>query len=124
MKFSLPEFNCVIRLVFVADWQFFNRISKLIWDWFRFASPRSVIGPENSHHHLDQSNAKLKPISTWSPSFSRASSKFPVFTPSSHWLMMTLTFLLIVSCCFETQLKTAVLVTRSFDLSIRLGDFP
>ena len=31
-----------------------------------------MIGPENSLHSLNQSDAKLKPITTWSPAFSRA----------------------------------------------------
>ena len=30
----------------------------------------SVIGPENSHEALHQSDVELKPISTWSPEFS------------------------------------------------------
>ena len=34
--------------------------------WIGFASLRSVIGPVN------QSDAKLKPIKSWSPAFSRA----------------------------------------------------
>ena len=38
------------------------------------------LSPENARYYLDQSNAELKPISTWSPAFSRASSKLPVFT--------------------------------------------
>ena len=31
-----------------------------------------MIGPENSLHSLNQSDVKLKPITTWSPAFSRA----------------------------------------------------
>ena len=41
---------------------------------------RSVIGPENSHYSLNQSDAKLKPPTTWSPSFSRALGSLIVFT--------------------------------------------
>ena len=37
-----------------------------------FALLRSVIGPENSHHSLNQSDAKLKPIMNRSLAFSRA----------------------------------------------------
>ena len=40
--------------------------------FFFFASLRNVIGPENSRLSLDQSGAKLKPVTTWSPAFSRA----------------------------------------------------
>ena len=42
--------------------------SELRW----FAPWRSVIGPGNSSYPLDQSDAKLKPIATWSSAFSRA----------------------------------------------------
>ena len=43
-----------------------------------------MIGPETSHQPLNQSNAKVKTIAT----FSRRSSNLLVFTLSSHWLMM------------------------------------
>ena len=33
---------------------------------------RPMIGPENSHHSLNQSDAKLKPVTTSSSAFSRA----------------------------------------------------
>ena len=39
-------------------------------DCTSFALLRSVIGLENSRHHLDQSDAKLKPITTWLLAFS------------------------------------------------------
>ena len=42
-----------------------------------------VIGPENLCHSLDQSDAKLSPITTWSPAFSRAFCGWLVFTLSS-----------------------------------------
>ena len=61
----------------------------LICDWSR----------KNSRHHLNQSNTKVKPILIRSLTFSRASSRLPVFTLSSHWLNMPLTFALIV-CCY------------------------
>lgn len=46
---------------------------------------RAVIGPEHSRLSLDQSDAKLKPIVTWSPAFSRAFRSLLVFTVSSDW---------------------------------------
>ena len=45
-----------------------------------FALLHSVIGLENSRHPLSQSDAKLKPIMTWSLAFSRASGRLHVFT--------------------------------------------
>ena len=50
----------------------FNGVSKEIRDCFVLALVRPMIGPENSHHSLNQSDAKSKPITTWSPVFSRA----------------------------------------------------
>ena len=38
--------------------QFFYWVSKLIRNYNGFASFRFVIGPENSHHAFDQSDAK------------------------------------------------------------------
>ena len=35
-----------------------------------FTLSHSVIGPENLGHPLNQSNAKLKPVATWSLRFS------------------------------------------------------
>ena len=76
----------------------FHRVSKSDLEWLFFTFLHPVIGPKNSRYHLNQSDAKLKPITTWSLAFSRASGTLPVFTLSSHWLMMMLTFVLIGSC--------------------------
>ena len=65
----------------------------MIPDGFGFALLLSVIGQENSRHHLNQSNAKLEPFPT--QIFQR---RFPVFTSSSHWLMIMIIFVLIGSC--------------------------
>ena len=43
--------------------------SNLSLHFFAF---RSVIGPENTHHSLNQSDEKFKPITTWLPALSRA----------------------------------------------------
>ena len=48
-----------------------------------FVLLRSVIGPEDSRQSLNQSDAKLKPITTWSPAFSRVLGDLAVFTLSS-----------------------------------------
>ena len=42
----------------------FSCLSKVIRDCMGFALLRSVISPENSRHSLNQSGAKLKPITT------------------------------------------------------------
>ena len=56
-----------------------------------------VRGSENSHNSLNQSDAKLKPITTWSPAFSRALGSL-VFALSSHWLLKVFSCLSI-GCC-------------------------
>ena len=76
----------------------FNWVSQVIRDCIGFALLRSVIGLENSHHPLNQSDAKLKPIAKWLLAFSRASGQLHVFTLSSHWLLVILTFVLIGRC--------------------------
>ena len=50
----------------------FNCVSKVIRDCIGFALLRSVIGLKKSRHPLNQSDAKVKPILTWSLAFSRA----------------------------------------------------
>ena len=60
-----------------------DRVSQVVRDCIGFALLRSVIGSENSRHSLDQSDAKLKPITTWSPAFPRA---FTFSHFSSRWL--------------------------------------
>ena len=62
----------------------FSWVSKVIRDYIGFALLRSVIGLENSRHPLNQSDAKLKPIATWSLAFPRTWGRLPVFTLSSH----------------------------------------
>ena len=52
----------------------------LVLRFFFLFALRSVIGPENSYYSLNQSDAKLKPLTTWSPSFSRALCSLIVFT--------------------------------------------
>ena len=73
----------------------FNWVLKLILACFGFALLCSVIGLENSRHHLNQSDAKLKPLTLVTRVFPRFS-RLPVFTCSSHISsMMMLTFVLI-----------------------------
>ena len=58
---------------------------------FGFALLRSLIGSKNSHHFFNQSDAKLKPIVSWSHAFSRA----------WCWFMYLLRVLLLgFLCCF------------------------
>ena len=53
--------------------EIFNWVSKIMLDFFTFVFWfSSVICPENLRRFLNQSDSKLKPITTWSPAFSRA----------------------------------------------------
>ena len=54
-----------------------------------------MIGPENSHHFLRQSDAKLVPGAPWPLAFSRRSGRLLVLTLSSHWLVVVLSHALI-----------------------------
>ena len=66
---------------------------KVIKDCFGFALLRPVIGPKNSRHFLHQSDAKLKPITTRPPAFSRALECLDVFILSCHRLLEVFSFL-------------------------------
>ena len=57
-----------------------------------------LIGPVNLRHSLNQSKAKLIPVTTSSPAFSRALESFVGCTLSSHWLFKVFSFLLIGRC--------------------------
>ena len=76
-------------------------LSKVIWDCLGFALLRSVIGPEYSRHFVNQSDAKLNPIMTWSPAFSRALSILFVVTLISYWLLKVFFFHLTGRYCFS-----------------------
>lgn len=51
-----------------------------------------VIGPQNSRRPLNQSDSKLKSITTWSPASSRASGSLLVFPLRSHGPFETFSF--------------------------------
>ena len=83
----------------VDEEQFNKRASKVIRHCIGIALLCSVLGAENSCHILGQSDAKLKPITTWSPASSRASGSLVLFTLSSpHWLLKLFVFLLVGRC--------------------------
>ena len=52
--------------------QYSIECQKVIWDCSDFPLFYSVIGPKDSRHSRNQSDAKLKPITAWSPALSRA----------------------------------------------------
>ena len=83
------SFPCAVRVDF-------NWVLTIIG----FALFRIVIGPETMRHCVNQSDAKLKLITTWSPIFSRALGSLFGFTLSSHWLFRLFSFFLIGCCDF------------------------
>ena len=72
--------------------EIFHWVSKVNQDCVSFTLLCSVIGPET------YATLKLKPITSWSPAFSRALFSLFVFTLSSHWLLIVFSFLLIGRC--------------------------
>ena len=94
-------------------------MSKVQGDCVGFALLRSVIGLKNARHLLNQSDAKLKPIATWSLAFSRAWGRLHVFTLTSHWLLVMSTLLLIGRCNdfgfdFTTLNRKALYINAGF----------
>ena len=84
------SFPCAVRVDF-------NWVLTIIG----FALFRIVIGPETMRHCVNQSDAKLKLITTLSPIFSRALGSLFGFTLSSHLLFKLFSFVLIGCCDFS-----------------------
>ena len=74
----------------------FQSDAKLYW----FALLCSLIGSEIWRHSINQSDAKLRLITSRSPAFSRALSSILVFTLRSHWLLEVSSFHVIGRCDF------------------------
>ena len=89
---ALPQ-----RIVCHQSSSVFNWVSKAIRDCLVFALIRSVIGRAKLRHHRNQSNQELKSILIWSLAFSRASSRLPLFTLSSHRLMMMFWLVVVIT---------------------------
>ena len=53
---------------------------------------------KTSRHNRNQSNAKLTPITTWSPAFSRALRNLLGFSSSSYWFLKLFSSPLIGRC--------------------------
>ena len=58
----LAFLSCSVRLMVWFLRTIFNWMSTVIRNFIGFALLRSVIGPENSLHYLNQSEQKLKPL--------------------------------------------------------------
>ena len=93
---------------------------KVVQDSIGLALLRSVILPENPLQLLNQSDAKVAPITIWSPAFSRALGSLLGFCLSSHWFLRIFSFLLIGRCInfsfdfYNTQ-STSVPITSSIN---------
>ena len=71
---DIDQINFIHIYIFYLIELIFHWMPKIMQNCTGFAAPRSVIGPENSHHLFNQSCA------TWSPAFSRASDSLLVST--------------------------------------------
>ena len=69
---SAPWPCLLYERLLVAEVKSLLKVWKVIWHCFDFALLHSVIGPENSHHFLNQSDSQLKASATRSLVFSRA----------------------------------------------------
>ena len=87
------KFDCYISETFLIDcWNLSEIALCLDGDW-----------SENSGHFLNQSDKKLKPIKTWSPTYFCTLGSLVSFTFSSHWLCKINSFLPISpGICFST----------------------
>ena len=90
-----------------------NRVSKAKTRLHLFCLTSLCDWSGNSRHSLNQSDAKPKQITTWSPAFSRALGSLVVFTPSSHWLLMFFPFFWFVFViALDTQSKSTLYVVQ------------
>ena len=73
--FSRSRYRSEPDVIEIQEDEFTDRVSFAEFSCFSFvmgfASPRTMIGLENSRHPLNQSNAKLAPIASWSQVFPR-----------------------------------------------------
>ena len=79
----------------------FNWALKVKWDYNGFAELRFVIGPDNTRHSLNQSDAKLKPRT-----------RFPA-------LLKIFSFLLIGRCDFSVLVSRHAIEKRSINFSFQ-----
>ena len=103
----------------------FKLVSKAIRNWTGFALLWSVIGPKNSLHPLDQSDVKLKPFTSWSPTrFLPALWAVIWFTKVfSFWLALVITLGLVLRHWIEkrsTKKSIGWLVNLLFLLTLRI----
>ena len=94
--------NCNSHMRTVSKYRvIFNWVSKIIRNYIGFAFTftfTSLCDWSKTLTPLNQSDAKLKPITTWSPPFSRALDSLVFLTSGSHWLFQVFSFLLIGLC--------------------------
>ena len=95
-------------------------MSKVIPDCIGFALLRSVIGPENSRHSLNQSDAKQRTITTWSPVFSRASGSSLGFSASSPFFFFFAVFSFV---CLGEVITSVFVVRHLIEKRSKLGVF-
>ena len=85
-----------------------NRVSKAKTRLHLFFLTTLCDWSGNSRHSLNQSDAKPKQITTWSPAFSRALGSLVVFSPSSHWLLKVYAVVITL----DTQSKSTLYVVQ------------
>ena len=109
----------IIRVLIIIIRDIFVWESKVIQDCIGLTLLRSVIGPEGSCHFFNQWDAKVTPIMTWPPAFSRALGSLVVFTSSSQRLVKIFSFLLI-DCCDSFCFALTTRNQRALDWKIKV----
>ena len=75
--------NCHDYLGAILNW-----VVKVVWNFLGFALLRFLIGPKNFRRFLNQSDANLKPNTTWSSAFTHAFPRFVHFWLCLVWVVI------------------------------------
>ena len=90
-----------------------NRVSKAKTRLHLFCLTSLCDWSGNSRHSLNQSDAKPKQITTWSPAFSRALGSLVVFSPSSHWLLKVYAVVITLDTQSKSTLNVVQMIVKN-----------
>ena len=120
-KWSKLTYNQLLKIVRISEIPIECRKKSgvtLVFTWF---TPRLV--KKNSRHSPNQSEARISPISTWSPAFSHSSGGLPLSTLSSLWLFWIFSILIPLQLLwfwfYDTHLKRALRAHKSLSITLK-----
>ena len=121
-KWSKLTYNQLLKIVRISEISIECRKKSGV-TYIGFYLIHSTIGSKNSRHSLNQSEARISPISTWSPAFSRTSGGLPLSTLSSLWLFWIFSILIPLQLLwfwfYDTYLKRALRAHKSFSITLK-----